>query len=330
MNAASSRRKRIAFSLIELLVVMAIIAILIGLLVPAVQRARESAARTECANHLKQLGLATHLYHDAYKTLPPSRVRLDAGPTWAWLLLPNLEQQSLYDQWPAGWSYPGIPADVKKGSQITAAQMDTSNAVLSHFFPVYFCPSRRAPGLTAIPADAANAPVPGAPVPAGHHLFPAPGKAPQGSAGDYAVCTGTTGYDVDLVIPAWPIAVTIPQNGAGRGVTGIPFAQITDGLSSTLLLGEKHLPLSAYGQFPLDSPVYNGHFPASSQRAAGPDFPLAGSDADGPSWQFGSPHPGICQFAFCDGTVRPLDISIDPYVLGLLAQRNDGETVPDY
>src|SRR5579884_2617064 len=96
MHAPKRTTGRHGFSLIELLVVIAIIAVLAGLLLPAVQSARESAARTQCANNLKQIGLAMHLYHDSHKQLPPSRRRLAEGQSWAWMILPHLEQESLY------------------------------------------------------------------------------------------------------------------------------------------------------------------------------------------------------------------------------------------
>jgi prepilin-type N-terminal cleavage/methylation domain-containing protein len=101
MFLSSHTRRRSAFTLIELLVVIAIIAVLIGLLLPAVQKVRESAARTQCANNMKQLGIALHNYYSAYDGFPPGRsVIPNVGAyNWAALILPYIEQGNLYRQY---------------------------------------------------------------------------------------------------------------------------------------------------------------------------------------------------------------------------------------
>jgi hypothetical protein len=113
------------------------------------------------------------------------------------------------------------------------------------------------------------------------------------------------------------------------GGQGIRFAQITDGLSNTLLVGEKHVPLKHFREGPLDNSAYNGDYFLSHARPAGPDYPLAQSLTE-LSPVFGSYHISIVQFGFCDGSVRPLPQGINPVTLGLLASRDDGQPIPDF
>src|SRR5262249_33672359 len=142
---------RSGFTLIELLVVIAIIAILIGLLVPAVQQVREAANRSSCQNNLKQMALACHNYHDTYKSLPPSRLDHRGGLTWAVQLLPYLEEINFFKLWDITRLYYDQGANVAAGDAIRATAVKT-----------YFCPSRRPPGQLSISGDTPDTPFAGA------------------------------------------------------------------------------------------------------------------------------------------------------------------------
>jgi prepilin-type N-terminal cleavage/methylation domain-containing protein len=149
------RQKRSGFTLIELLVVIAIIAILIGLLLPAVQKVREAAARSKCSNNLKQIALAAHSYNDVNNTLPPAAYvgrgigvtdANNVGPNWAMVILPYIEQNALYQlvQTPIQNYANFSPPNTTGGSNDQTWRTILTSAgtpVIGTTVPTYTCPS---------------------------------------------------------------------------------------------------------------------------------------------------------------------------------------------
>src|SRR5262249_36798415 len=200
--------------------------------------------------------------------------------------------------------------------------------------PLFFCPTRRAPMTSPASENGVSG------VDGNGHL--------ESACGDYACCDGdgwqrnTTKGRGAMIAPY----LTNPNVGDNnpypariysyRSVTN--FAAITDGLSNTLLIGEKHVRHGELGRTSNgDSAYYSGYNYTTAQRSAGwyidgagvrQNKPLMKPDDPASTIRFGSWHTGLCNFVFCDGSVHPLPVNIDIEVLRRLAVRNDGQPVP--
>jgi prepilin-type processing-associated H-X9-DG protein len=120
-----------------------------------------------------------------------------------------------------------------------------------------------------------------------------------------------------------------PVYGPFQLGTGCRFAEITNGLSNTLLVGEKHVPRDKLGVGWWDCSSYNGDYHACCTRAAGRLFPLT-TNLNDTGWKFGSLHTQVVQFSFADGHVRPLPEGTDPNVLEMLTRKNNDQVIPDF
>jgi prepilin-type N-terminal cleavage/methylation domain-containing protein/prepilin-type processing-associated H-X9-DG protein len=300
----SSRRD--AFTLIELLVVIAIIGILTGLLLPAVQKVRETASRMKCSNNLKQIGLALHAYHDRMGSLPPGYVdgntnpnsdaTFDVGPGWGWAayLLNDLEQNNVYNQ-------------------IHFTQTVGQSPICQTVLPIFLCPSDQLLSTLAVANTSAVV-----------------------AQGNYVGCNGT------LESSPHPGNNT----GVFLRNSRIRFVDVMDGLSNTIFAGERssnHSQSTWTGAVPgghvyaLMAPGPTG--PADNAETAQALVLAHGNrthvpSADVPIWDadtFYSRHsPKGANFLFGDGSVHFLSSSIDGITYENLCNKSDGNPLGDW
>jgi prepilin-type N-terminal cleavage/methylation domain-containing protein/prepilin-type processing-associated H-X9-DG protein len=343
-------RQRRGFTLIELLVVIAIIGVLIALLLPAVQKVREAANRAKCENHLKQLGLALHHYHDALSCFPIGMVSSetnieDADATGFTFLLPYLEQDNTHKlyHFDAPWYDP---------SNWDAVQIQVK---------IFFCPSNRNNGLIDLKpmAQQWDADLP-----------------PFAAACDYALCKGSNA----ALINEW--GKTLPETRGVFGIRatwdsacGVRITEITDGTSNTFAIGDaaggtpavlirdmndpnqpahdltgQTVPADqswgATGVGDADRPWYGCVFAVTAQYGLEPnprDEPMNrryitptiySADPRGDNKRggdfisgFRSRHAGGCNFLFCDGSVHFVNQNVRPAIYRALSTYAGNEVV---
>jgi prepilin-type N-terminal cleavage/methylation domain-containing protein/prepilin-type processing-associated H-X9-DG protein len=344
--------KRTAFTLVELLVVIAIIAILIGLLLPAVQKVREAANRLACRNHLKQIGLALHNFHDAEDGFPPGYTvggsdNLELGGFSGFVrLLPYLEQDALFRRWDLNGKWYEPPNSDLVGTELK----------------VFYCPSNRTRGVCDM---AFLVPIAGRPL-------------PNPAACDYMLCKGANAAMCENC--------QVPP--AGRGAfdinTHTRLTDITDGTSQTFAAGEgaghnRRFGMRRYWPDTTPAAIWPGQSPYIDQTwSGGPaattelhSLGLMGGGCLGvtairggqanpfdepmnrelalPSFDynhgcvnsgtganeydtmagFRSMHAGGCHFLFCDGSVRFVRESVAADTYRALSTIAGGEVVGD-
>ena len=341
---ATRRHGPRGFTLVELLVVITIIGVLVGMLLPAVQAAREAGRRAQCANNIKQLALGMQTHLQALGFFPsggwgymwtPQPAR-GAGPPqpggWGYAVLPYIGQQALYD----------LGNTVSPTDETSTTLLNANRQRLQTPLSVWHCPRAVSPRF--FPSAAASASV------SARLCAPMTFSAQN----DYVANAGemVCGLDAAGVEQCgfWsgPPTLASGLNGGyafpdGLWTTGVTYTrsqvsdvQITDGLSNTYLVGEKSLDPDwyftgqSYGddQGPYFADERDGvrwaSFGAGTANYLPPTQDRPGSDL---SWSFGSAHAGGFNMAMCDGSVRLFSYSISETIHRCLANRSDGQAI---
>jgi prepilin-type N-terminal cleavage/methylation domain-containing protein/prepilin-type processing-associated H-X9-DG protein len=321
-QAMGHRAKRLAFTLVELLVVIAIIGVLVALLLPAVQAARESARRMQCANNLKQIGLALMNYHDTNKWFPPGSVWATNTPvddprnkgSMFIRILPYIEQQALYQLFDFN----------KSTDQQRMTSASTSPLLRGQVVPSYLCPSDTSRATGTAPNQI---------MPASYHTSTGPSSAISNNSASSCPLYSTFQKYSRASTP-----VTAPPGPFSRSVWyQCRMSDFIDGLSNTILVGEARGECSAH---------MAGGWSASSRWGAFTQVPInfdtcrtqAVATAEkmdscyaNNNWNaaegFKSLHPGGAQFVFGDGSVRFIPQNVDMVTYNYLGDKADRKAV---
>ena len=326
-RARHGARKSSGFTLVELLVVITIIGILMGMLLPAINSAREAGRNAQCKNNLKQLGVACLAHEEAQQTFPTG------GWGWYWVGDPDCGYGT---NQPGGWIYNILPntdqAAVHDLGRYGSNSVKQAAVLQMCSIPLPFtnCPTRRRDALFPTSSNPIAYNAGGVTAPPGY----------MSGRTDYAINCGDAASDQDSAGPAnsTPSVVAAYFSG-GRSssnlflaYTGVSFERstirkddVTDGLSNTLLVGEKYLAQDAYGTGKAGAGNENQYvgFDNDTDRTtcAAPVQDRWGVDDE---LQFGSAHPHAANFVLCDGSITSINYSIDKETFRRLGTRAEG------
>ena len=330
------------FTLIELLVVIAIIAVLVGILLPAVQQARSAARRTQCLNNLRQISIALHSFHDSRQKFPPARLisyrttnvsdqrgaepALDE-PTWLAHILPYIEQSAMADEWDLYAPFGSQPKAVRMravSTYLCPERHSLSNAVADDVSVEVVLPCGCVAGRQFVPGGSVSDYV-------GNHGDNSPGAF--GRETDFFWGGRGTG----VLISSRPLLAP-PLKDDDKPVVRqdwmdtIAISDIKDGTSHTLMVGESYIPDGQTLKAPWNGPAFLGRYLTHFARIGGPGIPIAHGPHDqrGTMYSFGSAHNGMAQFAWADGSATAISSSISTQVLASICNRSDGLQFPGF